>query len=301
MNVGPWWISFMFMTTPCSLGWGALGAIHSRRPPWSGAVAEGRGGNMLCGTWYIPAPLVAHPQALGVGAVLLSACLPAHSGQASLSWQQGSQVCHFPTITFFVRRWKKTERGDNERAWTEQVLDCLSVCLQLLHLPQGRDHSDWPPASCMKSLPPPCHCVCPGWGGGMRSLRLRLGVLTKGERRDHLSSKPGKTRDPPGSQEIGFWFIVWDEQVAGENCIQNNKYRHTLYKGCGLAPFSHWWGQSKLLRLIHFAAWCPLTAHFWVSSTFPLPHLQCLLGNMILFGGLVEAESPIWPFIHSFI
>lgn len=46
------------------------------------------------------------------------------------------------------------------------------------------------PSVLCEILPPPCHCVCPGWGGGMRSLRLRLGVLTKGERRDHLSSKP---------------------------------------------------------------------------------------------------------------
>jgi len=40
--------------------------------------------------------------------------------------------------------------------------------------------------------------------GRRRSLRPRLGVLTKGGRRDHPPSKPWKGRDLPESQKIGF-------------------------------------------------------------------------------------------------
>lgn len=163
------------------------GAIHSRCPPRSDAVAEGRGGQQTMWVVVHPCPLSGLYPGLACRAVFLSACLP-HT-----SWPS------FPTLptwavksaTFFMRRWKKTEKEENEGAWIPS-----SMCLQLPHLLQGRDHSD-DPRHPVGNLchPPVIVCACLAWGWGMRSLRPRLRILTKGERRSSYFNAR-KARDP---------------------------------------------------------------------------------------------------------
>lgn len=175
-----------------------------------------------------------------------------------------------------MRRWKETEKEENEGAWSEQVLEYLPRCVCSSPTSWEGETTAMTPAipweisATLLSL-----CVSPGRGWGMRSLRPGLRILTKGERRGHLFSMPGRqgTLQEAGDR-ILIYCLRWASSQGELQKLINIDTNSTKVVGGFLFPTL--WGQGRLLGRIHFPG---CSSHF---SGFSPSSLQCLLENLIL-------------------
>lgn len=107
-----------------------LGAIHRGHPLCVRCITEGRGGQRVMWGWVNPGP-PGHPHPGPASRAPVSSLPAALHAVAELHPPDGmgSQACPFPGYkAFFMRRWKKTEEEEQERASSEQVLEYLPLC-----------------------------------------------------------------------------------------------------------------------------------------------------------------------------
>lgn len=158
--------------------------------PVSGAVTGGRGGRRFTWGRGVPAPWSPPPWPReSASASSLPAAPFAVAGLHCLDGM-GSQACPFPAKSFLREEVEKNREGGEWKSPKGTDTRIPSPARpQPLYPRQGRDPSTDPLGTCVKSSPSSCHC-----GGACvspwprKSLRPRLGVLTKGERRDHPPS-----------------------------------------------------------------------------------------------------------------
>lgn len=79
-------------------------------------LLKGEVGSRLCGSWYIPALLVALASALHAGLFSSLPDCPACNGRASSLSFPTVPIWTVKSAAFFIRRWKETEKEENKGA-----------------------------------------------------------------------------------------------------------------------------------------------------------------------------------------